>query len=122
MDIEFRYVDHAVDNCVILHLFRTGNGTPRGTVKGPLSPHPSGMGSDFYIEAYMPPDVAFIAAIRLMTCIGAEMIVTGDPLLWSMSWGSLKACIFGETNKLSNSTHSGVPGVAMAAYKFEAAA
>lgn len=89
MNSHFRYVDHAVDTCVVLHLFRTGNGTPRGTVKGPLSPHPSGLGSDFYIEAYLTVEAAFVSAMRLLQRGGAELVVTGEHLLWCEAWGTL---------------------------------
>lgn len=115
MNIQFRYADHAVDNCVVLHLFRTGNGTPRGTVKGPLSPHPSGIGSDFYLEAYLPLDVAFIAAMRLTKSCRAQMIVTGDRLLWSLAWGSLNTPAAGNEIGVSNSADERFPSVAAAA-------
>jgi hypothetical protein len=86
----FRYVETQSDISVNLHLYRTLNGTPRGDVKGPITPHFSGRGAVYQLDGCLPLDVAFASAIRMAKSSDAELVVSGDRSLWAPSWGALR--------------------------------
>jgi hypothetical protein len=91
MMCQFRYVETKSDISVNLHLYRMLNGTPRGDVKGPVSPHVSGRGDVYHLDSCLPVDVAFASAIRVANTNDTELVVTGDRSLWAPSWGTLTA-------------------------------
>ena len=89
MMCQFRYVETKSDISVNLHLYRTLNGTPRGDVRGPVSPHISGQGDVYHLVGCLTLDVAFASAIRMANVNDAELVVSGDRSLWLPSWGTL---------------------------------
>lgn len=89
MTCPFRYVAQNSDISVNLHLFRTANGTPRGTVTGPVTQHLNGHSKIFELLSYMSLDRAFPSAIRMANKNDTEIVVTGDRKLWDKAWGTL---------------------------------
>lgn len=91
MKIPFRYVVETSDASVILHLFRTINGTPRGDVRGPISRHPDGRSNVTAMQSCLPLAIAFATAIRMANSNEAELVASGDRALWDAAWGVLAA-------------------------------
>ena len=87
----FRYVNQTADASVTLHLYRTINGTPRGDVRGPSSPHPDGRSNVVAMQSCLPLPIAFATAIRMANHKDAELVVSGDRTLWDVAWGTLAA-------------------------------
>jgi hypothetical protein len=90
MNCSFRYVEKSCDSSVTLHLFRTNNGTVRADVRGPLTRHLDGRSNFSELSICLTREDAFPTAIRMANRNDAELVVTGDPSLWSADWGVLR--------------------------------
>jgi hypothetical protein len=90
MHCSFRYLDKNCDASVNLHLFRTNNGTVRADVKGPVTRHLDGHSDISELSICLSREDAFPTAIRMANRNDAELVVTGDPSLWSAEWGTLR--------------------------------
>ena len=89
MKCHFRYALAPSSAAVTLHLFKTTNGTPRGTATGPRTTSAGGSPNSSDIAICLPLEDAFPAAIRIANKHDVEVIVSGEAGLWQAAWGEL---------------------------------
>lgn len=89
MNSPFRYVEQNLSTSVTLHLFKTTNGSHRGSVKGPSASAPNGLGNLFETRVCLPLAEAFASGIRMANRNDVALVISGDRSLWNPLWGRL---------------------------------